>query len=276
MQKIKLKIVIILASAIALLNAWLFFMQPNMLFYPHTELIASPKEWGLKYEDVTITTPDQLQLHGWFIPVSDSKPATNSSPVILFFHGNAGNISHRGDSLRIFNRLGLNVLIVDYRGYGKSTGSMSEQGAYIDAKAAWQYLTSQRGYKPNNIIIFGRSLGGAVASQLATQVPARGLILESTFSSVRDMANQMMPLFSKLVYLRYRFDTAAIIKQVKIPLLLMHSQSDEVVPYELGEKVFAAANSPKFFYELQGGHNGGFMNNIAGYAQTINWFIDNN
>jgi len=253
--------------SIFLLNVLFYSQQPSMVFYPSAELKSTPNDWGMDFENIALTTTDSVRLHGWYLPVKESKQA------LLFFHGNGGNISHRGESLKIFHSLGLNVLIIDYRGYGKSDGVMSEQGFYLDAMSAWQYLTAKRGFKPENIVIFGRSLGGAVATQLATQVDEKALIVESTFSSVNDMVSMVMPLISKFIYLRYSFNTEKIINQVKSPILLMHSQDDEVVPYELGEKVFAAAKSPKYFFELYGGHNDGFMQNVNEYRQTLNWFI---
>ena len=260
---------ILLAPVIGLLllNAWLYLQQPRMLFYPYSDLEGTPADWNLAYEDVEITNSDELKLHGWFIPVVKAKH------VVLFFHGNAGNISHRGESLEIFHRLGLNVLIVDYRGYGKSEGSVSEQGFYRDAKAAWKYLIEKKGFQANDIIVFGRSLGGAVATQLASQVQPRGLIIESTFSSVKDMAQIMMPFISRLVYLRYNFDTASLISKVKVPLLLIHSPDDDVIPYSLGVKIFEAANSPKYSYELSGSHNNGFVESQPEYEQAIETFL---
>jgi len=266
-KKIIIRFFLVGLLSIFLLNVLFYSLQPSMIFYPSTELKTTPKDWGMEFENVVLTTTDDIQLHGWFLPVKESKQA------LLFFHGNGGNISHRGESLKIFHSLGINVLIIDYRGYGKSDGILSEQGFYLDAMSAWQYLTTKRGFNPDNIIIFGRSLGGAVATQLATQVDEKALIVESTFSSVNDMASMMMPLISKLIYLRYSFDTEKIINQVKSPILLMHSQDDEVVPYELGEKVFAAAKSPKYFFELYGGHNDGFMQNVNKYKQALNGFI---
>lgn len=256
-----------IASGLLLFNAWFYTQQPNMLFYPDPELDASPIDWGQAYEDVELTTSDNVQLHSWYLPAKEARQ------VILFFHGNAGNISHRAESLQVFHGLGLNILIVDYRGYGKSGGEASEQGFYRDAMAAWKYLIEQRGYQPQDVIIFGRSLGGAVATQLATKVQAKALIIESTFSSVNDMANTVMPLISKLVFSRYKFDTEAIIPQVKSPVLVMHSPDDNVIPYSLGLKVYAAANSPKYFYKLRGGHNGGFMESQPGYEQAIKSFL---
>jgi len=268
MLKKSFKLLLVACLVLLLFNGWMYNQQPGMVFYPSTQLESTPKDWGLAYDNVVLTTPDNLHLHGWYLP------AENSKQVVLFFHGNGGNISHRGDSLAILHSLGVNVFIIDYRGYGKSEGKVSEQGFYLDALAAWHYLVNNRGFQAHNIVIFGRSLGGAVATQLATQVDEQGLIVESTFSSVNDMASMMMPFISKLVYIRYNFNTEKIINQIGSPVLLMHSKDDDVVPYELGEKVFAAANSPKFFFELHGNHNDGFMRNVSGYKKAIKWFIN--
>ena len=180
-------IFIMLILGLVLINTWFYLLQPSMLFYPYQQLDAVPSDWGMAYENVEINTSDNVRLHGWYLP------AKNATKVLLFFHGNGGNISHRGESLQIFHQLGLNVLIIDYRGYGLSDGELSEQGVYRDAMAAWQYLL-QRGFKQSDIIIFGRSLGGAVATQLASNVKPAALILESSFSSIRDMASRVLPL----------------------------------------------------------------------------------
>lgn len=267
MKKKLIRFLLISFLSLFLFNAWMYSQQPGMVFYPLTELKSTPADWGLAYEDVALTTSDNVAIHGWYIPAKESKQ------VILFFHGNGGNISHRGDSLEIFHSLGFNVLIIDYRGYGKSKGAMSEQGFYLDAVAAWQYLLNKRNFKSHDIIIFGRSLGGAIATQLATHVDQKALIVESTFSSVKDMASMMMPFVSKLIYLRYSFNTEKMINKVNSPLLLMHSQDDDIVPYELGEKVFAAADSPKYFFALQGNHNDGFMQSVTEYKKALTWFI---
>ncbi len=179
----------------------MYLRQPSMTFFPISEISETPKDWGFKYEDVSLLTEDNIQLHGWFIPHE------GATRTLLFFHGNAGNISHRGDSVKIFNRLGLNVFIIDYRGYGKSQGKPDEQGMYLDADSAWRYLTNSKNIEPENIILFGRSLGGAIATKLASDVPAGLLILESTFSSATDIAKSIFPLLSYFVYVRFNFNT---------------------------------------------------------------------
>ena len=249
------------------INGVMFIQQPRITFYPFPTLEASPAQWGLPYEEVRLKTADNIRLHGWYLP------HPSATKTLLLLHGNGGNISHRRDSLAIFHRLGLNVLIIDYRGYGQSEGTPSEQGLYRDARAAWDYLTRQRGSRADQIIIFGRSLGGAVATELAAQVSPAALILESTFSSARDMARELFPRLSYLVLLRYRFDSEAKIAQIKTPLLMLHSAQDEIIPYALGRKLYAAAVQPKRFIELRGGHNGGFVQSQPYYEMELLQFI---
>ena len=223
--------------------------------------------WGLQYEDVALQTSGGTRLHGWYIPHS------NSDRVLLFFHGNAGNISHRGESIAIFHRLGLNVFIIDYRGYGQSEGNPSETGLYDDARTAWQYLTGTKGFDKKDIIIFGRSLGGAVATNLAAEVQPGALIAESVFSSAKDMAAAAFPVISYIVPLRFQFNSEERIQQVTSPLLVLHSPEDEIIPYRLGEKVFQAANEPKTFVKMQGDHNSGFLISQPDYEQALEKFL---
>lgn len=252
---------------LVLLSGWLYLQQPSMIFFPYPELATTPTEWGLEYDDVSLKTQDGTRLHGWYIPRQES------DQVILFFHGNAGNISHRGESVAIFHRLGLNVFIFDYRGYGHSQGKPSEAGLYEDARAAWHYLTVTRGIDKANISIFGRSLGATVAAKLASETQPRVLILESAFSSARDMAKVVFPILSHVVILRFRFDTADYIRGVMSPLLVVHSPEDEIVPFQLGEKVYQAANKPKQFVAIKGDHNTGFLRSQPAYEQALEEFI---
>ena len=253
---------------IIIINVLLYLQQPSMVYYPIKALDGSPKDWGLPFENIQLTADDGTRLHGWFIPNN------KSDKVVLFFHGNAGNISHRRESVAIFHRLGLSVLIFDYRGYGLSQGKPSELGTYHDARAAWRYLTEQRKINPKNIILFGRSLGGAVATKLAGEVEASGLIVESTFSSARDMANRIMPVIAYVVWMRFDYNTAANIKKVHYPVLIVHSPEDDIIPYKLGQKIFAAANEPKTFLKMKGDHNNGFYLSGQGYVKGLKGFID--
>lgn len=252
---------------LCLFSGWFYFQQPAMIFYPTSRLDATPANWGLQFEDVALQSSDGTRLHGWYIPHSDS------NRVLLFFHGNAGNISHRGESVMIFHRLGLNVLIIDYRGYGQSEGKPGEAGLYNDARAAWQYLIKTKGFAKGDIIIFGRSLGGSVATNLAAEVQPGALIVESVFSSVKDMASEAFPVISYLVPLRFQFNSLEQIKQVTSPLLVLHSPDDEIIPYRLGEKVFQAANQPKAFVSMHGDHNSGFLASQPAYQQALEKFL---
>jgi len=259
--------IIVVLTALLALNGWMYLQQVAMTFFPDRLLSATPASWGLAYEDVSLGTEDGVKLHGWYIP------RQGSDRVLLFLHGNAGNISHRGDSVAIFHRLGLNVLIFDYRGYGQSQGEPSEQGLYQDAAAAWNYLIETRNFDSEDIILFGRSLGGAVAAKLASEVQAGGVILESTFSSATDVAGSLFPILSRLVVLRYGFDTAGYLKSVVCPVLVLHSPEDDIIPFYLGEKVFQSANEPKVFVKMQGGHNGGFLQSQPRYERELGRFI---
>ena len=252
---------------LALLNISLFLVQPSMVFIPYGPVHQTPHQLNMKYEDVVLTTADDTTLHGWYIPHD------RAQFTLLFFHGNAGNISHRLDSLKIFHQLELNIFIIDYRGYGKSGGSPDETKMYEDAQTAWHYLNKVKGLKKEDLIIFGRSMGGAVASHLAQKIQSRALILESTFSSYREMAHHTLPFLSHLVFLRFGFDTQAMIKKFHNPVLIMHSPDDEIVPYIQGEKIFRAANEPKYLIDLNGDHNSGFLQTQPTYEQQLKRFI---
>lgn len=248
-------------------NILLYIQLPNMVFYPLEKIDATPKEWGLEYKNVNLKLTSGKPVSGWYLP----HPSANKT--ILFFHGNGGNISHRGDSLFIFHKLKLNTLIIDYPGYGDSAGHPSEDGLYQSADAAWQYLIDEEKIEPKNIIIFGRSLGGAVAVDLASRVNAGGLILESTFSSTRDFVDMTLPIISNFIYLRYSFDSLSKINKVKYPVFMIHSPDDEIIPYTLGKKLFMAGRTKKQFLKIKGGHNDGFMQSSQSYTQALRRYI---
>ncbi|MEY6433494.1 alpha/beta hydrolase [Thioalkalicoccus limnaeus] len=258
-----------LVLGLVLLNGLMFLAQPSMVFMPHSRIHATPGDWRMSYEDVWFTATDGVELHGWYIP------APVPRGTLLFLHGNAGNISHRRDSIAIFRRLGLNVFILDYRGYGQSRGAPSERGLYADALGAWIYLTEERGIPADDIVIFGRSLGAIVATHLASQVDSRALIVESGFTSAADMARHSFPVLSSLVFLRFDFDAVGRIAHVDAPVLVLHSPDDEIIPYELGRKLYAAAREPKEFVALRGDHNSGFLRSQPAYEQSLAAFLAN-
>jgi len=193
--------------------------------------------------------------------------------MVLFCHGNAGNISHRLESIEIFHRLGLNIFIFDYRGYGQSEGKPTEQGTYEDASVAWRYLTQQRQVNPNEIIVFGRSLGGAVASWLAQSHSPGALILESTFTSLADIAASLYPYLPVRLLLRFKYNTAEYLGKVNCPVLIVHSRDDEIMPFSHGCRLFEMASEPKKFLEISGTHNEGFIISGKDYEKGLNAFI---
>jgi fermentation-respiration switch protein FrsA (DUF1100 family) len=250
---------------------YLYFSQSRLLYYPELPSRAlehTPAAIGLSYETVQLFAADGTRLHGWFVP------ATTPRGTLLFSHGNAGNIAHRLDSIRQFHSLGLNVLIYDYRGYGESEGRPTEAGTYLDVKAAWDYLLGERRISPQQIVIFGRSLGAAIAADLASQQPSAGVILESAFTSVPDMAASLYPWLPVRLLARYRYNTLDKIERINSPLLLVHSREDEIIPYAHGEQLFAHANEPKQFLELRGGHNDGNHVSHDIYMETLQQFLE--
>ena len=248
--------------------ALLFFFQSRVVHQPGSrELISDPEDIGLDYEAVHITTADDVRIHGWLIPASGPRRG-----VLLFFHGNAGNISHRLDSIRIFHELGLDTLIIDYRGYGQSEGRPSEQGLYADAKAARAYLR-ERGYDDREIVYFGRSLGGAVATDLAATIAPAALILESTFTSIPDVAADAYPVFPVRLLARLEYPARNNLQDVRAPVLVIHSRDDELIDFDHGKALYEAAPGPKRFLEIEGDHNSGFLQSRARYTETLDDFL---
>jgi hypothetical protein len=260
---------ILLALYIALLLI-LVITQHRMVYYPNLpsrELVTTPEQLGLDYENIHFATEDGQQLHGWYVP------AKQDSDVLLFFHGNAGNISHRLDSISVFHRLQLSIFIFDYRGYGNSTGTPSESGTYQDAQAAYHYLVRQRNVSPDRLIYFGRSLGGAVASHLAVEHPPKALILESTFTSAPDMASRLLPVFPLRWLTRFSYSNISNLKSIHCPVLIVHSPDDEIIPYTLGRQLYETAHQPKQFLKIHGGHNDGFLQSEVIYINGLRTFL---
>lgn len=268
--KALLQIVLIGAGFYLALVALVYFYQPKLLFLPNIggrRLIATPTDIGLDYEEVWLKTDDGVRIHGWFVP------GGGSGHALLFFHGNAGNISHRLESLRLFQELGLDVLMVDYRGYGQSEGRPSERGTRRDALAAWEYLTGERGYEPGEIVLFGRSLGASVAAQLARERRPAALVLESTFTSVPDMGSEIYPWLPVRLLSTLNYDTRAVVAEFDFPVMVVHSPEDDIIPYHHGRRIFAAAPGPKRFLEIRGPHNGGYLQDRERYLEGWRSFL---
>ena len=269
-MKTVLTLLAMLAAGYGVLLVLMYALQSRLLYLPDvagTGLATTPASIGLDFESVDLTTPDGIRLHGWYLPVREARR------VVLFCHGNAGNISHRLDSLRIFHDLGLAVLIFDYRGYGDSAGRPTEAGTYADAATAWRWLREARGYRSSEIVLFGRSMGAAVAAELATRVEPAAVILESAFTSVPDLAARYYWYLPVRQLARLRYPTIEQVARIKAPVLVVHSRDDEIVPFEHGLAIFARADEPKSLLEIAGDHNGGFLISGQRYRNGLEVFI---
>jgi fermentation-respiration switch protein FrsA (DUF1100 family) len=251
--------------------------ERSLIFFPtrypeglwDTEVVARGS--GCSIDDHFFAAEDGTRLHGWMCRRIDA-PA--DSPVLLFFHGNAGNLSHRADLLiELATRTPASVFVVGYRGYGRSEGRPSENGLYLDARAAWAHLTDAMGIGADRMIIFGKSLGGGVAVDLAMEAPAAGLIIESSFTSIPDMAGAHYPFVPRFL-VRTQMNSVVKIQFVAMPKLFIHSRQDRVVPYRLGRELYEAAPEPKRFYEVVGaGHNETSLVGGTAYFQALSEFV---
>ncbi|MCA9101192.1 MAG: alpha/beta hydrolase [Planctomycetales bacterium] len=225
--------------------------EERLIYYPDRYPAGIWQPEGLVYEDAWFTTDDGVRLHGWYVPHESPRA------VLLFAHGNAGNLSHRVDILRVLHDLvGVSVLIFDYRGYGRSEGQPSERGLYADARAARRWLGEREEIAEGAIVLLGRSLGGGVMVELAATDGARALVLESTFTNVPDVAVGHFPLLPLRQMMHTRYDSLAKIDRYHGPLLMSHGTADTIVPYRLGRELFEAAGEPKQFFDIEGGdHN---------------------
>ena len=267
-------IAIIAAVAViaAPLARYMLILDRMTIYFPERSLAATPDRVGLSYEDAHLTAADGVRLHGWHIP-------GESNVTLVWFHGNSGNISHRLDNILALNRiLGVGVFIFDYRGYGLSEGRPSEKGLYLDAEAALEYATTEMGLDAEReIVLFGRSLGAGVAVEMATRHRVRGVIIESGFTSVRDMArrgNSPLPAALILPLLEARYDSISKIGRIQSPALILHGDRDDIVPFEMAEKLFAAAPEPKRFHPIRGAsHNDTYAVGGEPYFDALREFI---
>lgn len=252
-------------------SLYVVFAQSKCVFVPDNHIAYTPADVGLTFETLSLSTEDDETIAGWYIPAiaDESEP----KQTVLFCHGNAGDIGDRVGLIRTFHRLGFNVLVFDYRGFGESSGSPSEAGTYQDVLACWDYLVDTRKLRPERIIVFGRSLGGAVACWMAAHSNPGALVLESVFSSIPAMAAETVPYLPVRLLCRIKYDNVKTIAQVKCPVLVAHSKADQMCPYKQGRRVFNAAKSPKQFVEMQGGHNTGGLDVNSHYQTELLAFV---
>ncbi len=266
-----LKLLILVTVMTYLLVVLLVFTnQSRLIYFPQQHISDTPSAIGLDYTPVNVPTADGETLHGWWVPAPDAKG------TVLFFHGNAGNISHRIPYLKMFERLGYNALLFDYRGYGQSSGAPSESGTYLDAQAAWRYLTETQGIAAEQIVLFGESLGGAVAAWLAAREKPGLLVLASTFTSVPDLAAEIYPFLPVRWLARFQYNTLESLQSVTCPVFIAHSPDDEIIPFEQSQQLLEAAPEPKQFLFLHGGHNTGFIFMQPEWIESLGKFMDDN
>jgi fermentation-respiration switch protein FrsA (DUF1100 family) len=239
-------------------------IENSFIFFPQKAFDFSPESFGLTYGDAYFKTEDGEKLHGWFFP------GAKGHPVVLHFHGNAGNISHRLDLVQPFLREGLSVLLFDYRGFGRSEGRPSEKGLYLDGMAAYDYLVQKEGILPGNVVLHGHSIGAAVAVEVALKRSVKSVILESAFTSTKDMAKTIPLFFLLSPFLPANYNNLEKVPRLSVPKLVVHGEGDEIVPFAMGRKLFEAAKDPKFFYPVQdAGHNDVFIVGGEKYFEVV-------
>lgn len=261
-----LKIFIFAVFTVIFLFIYVKYLESRSLFFPSKRIEYTPATAGLEFTDTFFKTKDNKTINGWFIPAKDAKF------TVLFFHGNGGNINHRLDKIKILNNIGLNVFIIDYRGYGKSEGKPSEKGVYLDADAAYDYLVKIKGISPDSIIVYGESLGAAVAIELCTKIRVKGLIIEEAFTSIRDMGKLTYPWLPSF-FVTDRLNSLTRVGKINIPKLFIHSRNDNLVPFVLGEKLYKKAQEPKYLVVISGGHNSAFLESEQDYTGYIKNFV---
>lgn len=244
-------------------------LEHMFLYFPDREIVMTPATMRLPFEDIFFTAEDGTNLHGWYLP------GETGQPVVVFCHGNAGNISHRVDNLRLLRELGFSVFIFDYRGYGQSAGKASEEGTYSDMRGAIDWLR-KKGWETEQMLYFGRSVGAGVALQLALELPPAGLVLESPFTSIKAMGQHHYPLLWLLAgwLLEARYDNLSKIGQLQVPVLIFHGDRDQIVPQAMGRKLFSQAPQPKRFYSIpKAGHNDSYDRIGTEYWQQWREFL---
>jgi fermentation-respiration switch protein FrsA (DUF1100 family) len=260
-------IVLILALVVCF-SCFYQHIENFFLFYPQTSLDSAPADWGLTYNDVYFDTEDGERLHGWFFP------SKKDAPVILFCHGNAGNISHRLDNIKLLTEQNMQVFIFDYRGYGKSSGKPSETGLYKDGLAAYDFLVNQRNVSPERLILFGRSLGAAISIEIALKRNVAAIILESAFTSSRGMARtlSLFKIFAPLLPPHY--NNLEKIGRITVPKLIVHGEDDDIVPFSMGKEIYNTSQPPKYFFSIKNaGHNDTYIVGGKKYFETLAAFV---
>ena len=260
-----------IAVLLVVLSATMLIFERKLIYFPQRAHDVLPRDLGLAFEDLRLTAEDGVGIHAFYLP-----PPGVPRWTVLLAHGNAGNVSHRLDrTLLLQSRLGAAVLLFDYRGYGRSEGSPDEEGTYRDARAAHRFLVEEKRVRPDRLVLFGESLGSAVALDLALSRPCRALVLESPFASVPAMARAVYPFLPLWPFVRTRYDNEAKASRLAVPLLVLHGERDEIVPFAQGRRVFDAAPGPKRFFAIPGaGHNDTYLVGGDAYWDVVRDFLE--
>ncbi len=253
---------------LVLLYMVLRWFEYRQVYQPTRHWDTTPPVYGLQFEDLSLPVGKGDRASAWYLPA----PQTNAARVILVCHGNGGNICHRLDLARLLVDSGWNVLLLDFRGYGKSSGRPGEEKTYEDAQAAWRWLR-ERGFAATNIIAYGESLGGGVAAELALRERVGGLVIQSSFTSIPDLGARLFPFLPVRLLATIKYNTLKKLPLIHTPLLVMHSREDTLIPFSQGRQNFEAANEPKLFVELKGDHNEAVSNGRAPLLEGMRRFM---
>ncbi len=263
-----LKNIIIIIIFLGILRVYFFYFEKKNIFYPTRRIGFTPNIIGLEFEDIYFRSSDGVKLNGWWIP------AKNPRATLLFCHGNAGNIGDRLELIGLFNEMDLDIFIFDYRGFGKSKRFPNEQGTYLDALAAYNFLMQAKGVAEDKVILFGKSLGGNIAIDLATRIKAAVLISDSAFTSTVAVGKEIYPFLPIRLFVTQRYDAISKIGMAKLPKLIIHSKEDEIIPFHHGAELYEAASEPKEFFVMEGTHNEAFFTFRSKYKEGIKDFLD--
>lgn len=264
-----LSVLVVAAIAYIGMSAAVFFRQPYYVYMPDRTIDMTPSDVGIAFERVRLSVADGETVTGWFVPAGESADARLT---VLFLHGNGGDMGDRLGYVRTLHENGFDLMMIDYRGYGESTGDPSETHTYEDAMAAWRYVIETRGTERKRVLVLGRSLGGAVASWLAAEVNPGGLVIESSFTSAAAMAAKMFPFLPVRFCCSFKYDSLSRMAKIRCPVLVGHSRKDAVIPFALGRELFLAAHEPKFFVELHGSHNESGLDVDVEYLEAFKAF----
>jgi hypothetical protein len=261
-----LPLILALVAVYCLLGSALFMCQRLLIYRPTTEIESRPSEYGLAFAEKTLKSSDGVQFPVWEIGAGDG-------PLIIFFHGNAGNVSQRVDTYRIVDDLGARVWAPEYRGFGESSGQATEKGITLDLHTLAEHVREEIETRETQVIAMGRSLGGAVAARFAGMCHVAGLILESSFTSIADVGKRLLPIFPISIMVRDRFDTGIALMSVNCPVLVIHSHDDELIPFAMGRRLYRLAPEPKSFLEIEGPHAEGFIKSEETYRAGLTRFL---